>query len=152
MRVNCLLISVKSSRSVFGKLVPWRYEAAYVIPRGQSLQKHSAKLLRRNLARPFVGGGCDVYIVGFARTGRRQERVGKRGALHSGLSDDLASGIDAISVLQKRRIGSTDEGVQFRHRAVLPKESTAVEELVAGISYDLASVIDSEGQAENVWR
>src|ERR1700680_3285696 len=49
------------------ELVPWRSEAANVIPRAQSLPKHPANIFRQNDARSLVRlaphGGCALTLI-----------------------------------------------------------------------------------------
>jgi len=100
------------------QLVPWRFEAGDVISRAQSLAKHPANL-RRSDPLSLAGRGRRGGFVGsFAVTRRCQVSVGEVGC-----PGDLPTRVDAISVLKKGSIGVMNEGIEFCHRAVFPKES-----------------------------
>jgi hypothetical protein len=105
-------------------LVSWRVSGD-VIPRAQSLAKHPANL-RRSDPLSLAGRGRRGGFVGsFAVTRDRHESVRCRG-LRS-FPGDLPTRVDAISVLKKGSIGVMNEGIEFCHRTVLPKEGTAAE-------------------------
>src|SRR5947209_7135067 len=97
----------------------------------QSLPKHLANIFRES-SLPCFGGlaWCGSLVGRLAVIRARQECIRYRSTLDCCFPGDLPTRIDAVSVLKKGGIGVMNEAVEFCHRAVLPKECAAIEELI----------------------